>query len=139
MRVVAHEFDPLLVLGPGWIDDVAVALDDAQQLENFRMNRGLSEGRYQPEQDDVTGRKLSSASISWMASLVARPSLSYHLCSCWEFAFEVKTVERASGWSGGGEKGGMSAFMGWVGMVAAGLTRSSESLRGASAMHASSV
>ena len=35
MGVAAHEFDPCFVLGPGWIDDVAVALDDAQQWEEF--------------------------------------------------------------------------------------------------------
>ena len=29
MGVAAHEFDPGFVLSPGWIDDVAVALDDA--------------------------------------------------------------------------------------------------------------
>jgi hypothetical protein len=42
--VAAHEFDPWLVLGPGWIDDVAVALDDAQQREDFRIGRLLSIG-----------------------------------------------------------------------------------------------
>ena len=33
--VAAHEFDPVLVFGPGVVDDVAVALDDAQQAGEF--------------------------------------------------------------------------------------------------------
>ena len=33
--MAAHEFDPCLVLGPGWIDNVAIALDDAQQWDDF--------------------------------------------------------------------------------------------------------
>ena len=36
--VTAHEFDPWFVLGPRWIDDVAIALDDAQQGEEFGIN-----------------------------------------------------------------------------------------------------
>ena len=31
----AHEFAPCLVLGPRWIDRVAIALDDAQKREDF--------------------------------------------------------------------------------------------------------
>ena len=35
MGVAAHELDPLFVFGPRWIDDVAVALNDAQEGAEF--------------------------------------------------------------------------------------------------------
>jgi hypothetical protein len=41
MGVAAHEFDPCRFLGPGWIDDVAIALDDAQQRDDFRICQRL--------------------------------------------------------------------------------------------------
>jgi hypothetical protein len=33
MGVAAHEFDPCFILGPGWLDGVAITLDDAQERE----------------------------------------------------------------------------------------------------------
>jgi hypothetical protein len=41
MGVAAHEFDPCLFLGPCGIDDVAIALDDAQQRDDFRICRRI--------------------------------------------------------------------------------------------------
>ena len=46
MGVAAHEFDPCFVFGPGWIDDVAIALDDAQEGEEFGINRYISVGGF---------------------------------------------------------------------------------------------
>jgi hypothetical protein len=44
MGVAAHEFDPRFVFRPGWIDDVAVALDDTQQGDEFRIDRFICLG-----------------------------------------------------------------------------------------------